>query len=79
MTASAISTATPSCASVVEAPRWGVHTTSGRPTRGLSVGGSFSNTSSAACPQRWPHLSHQPMYHVFEGNLRCTGVLRCPT
>ena len=52
MTASAISTATPSCASVVEAPRWGVHTTSERLTRGLSVGGSFSNTSSAACPQR---------------------------
>ena len=50
MTASAISTATPSWASVVLAPRWGVHTTSGLFTRGLSFGGgSTLNTSKAAC------------------------------
>lgn len=49
MTASAISTPTSSCASTVDAPRWGVHTTSGRWVRGWSAGGgSFSKTSSAA-------------------------------
>lgn len=49
MTASAISTATPSWASTVEAPRWGVTITSGLPTRGWSAGGgSTANTSSAA-------------------------------
>ena len=57
-TASAISSATPSWASVVLAPRCGVHTTSERPIRGLSGGGgSFENTSSAACA-RALHIPH---------------------
>lgn len=49
-TALAISRETPSCASVVEAPRWGVQITSGRLIRGLLAGGgSLENTSRAAC------------------------------
>src|SRR3972149_4886443 len=48
-TCSATSTATRSCASAVEAPRWGVTMTFGWRSSGLSLaGGSGSKTSSAA-------------------------------
>lgn len=47
MTASAISYATSSCASLVDAPRWGVQITSGRPTRGLSEGGGLGRAGQA--------------------------------
>src|SRR5262245_49483228 len=53
---SAICNATFSCASVVAAPRCGVHTTLGWPNSGLSVAGSSVNTSKAA-PATWPESS----------------------
>ena len=49
-------TATETCASFVEAPRCGVTTTLSIVSSGLSSGGSFSNTSSAA-PARFPPSS----------------------
>ena len=48
LTCSAISTDTFSCASLVDAPRWGVTTMLSRVRSFDPVGGSFSNTSRAA-------------------------------
>ena len=50
---SATCSATFSCASVVEAPRWGVATTCSMPNSTLSFAGSLANTSRAA-PATWP-------------------------
>mmetsp|Transcript_4926 Transcript_4926/g.14757 ORF Transcript_4926/g.14757 Transcript_4926/m.14757 type:complete len:220 (-) Transcript_4926:777-1436(-) len=49
-TASATSTATPSWASTVDAPKWGVSTTFGLPIKGLSAGGGSTAKTSRAAP-----------------------------
>mmetsp|Transcript_15202 Transcript_15202/g.45841 ORF Transcript_15202/g.45841 Transcript_15202/m.45841 type:complete len:404 (-) Transcript_15202:444-1655(-) len=53
-TTSDTSTDTSSWASAVEAPRWGVHTTSGRPTSGWSAGGGSTANTSRAAAATWP-------------------------
>ena len=53
----ATSTETPTWASTVEAPKWGVKVTPGRPINGwFGSIGSLSNTSIAA-PATWPDLT----------------------
>ena len=48
--------ATLTCASLVDAPRWGVETKPGVPNSGEAEAGSSTNTSSAA-PATWPDSS----------------------
>ena len=55
-TSSAMSLAMLACASIVEAPRWGVTIIFSSVNRGLSVMGSFSKTSKAA-PAIFPVLT----------------------
>ena len=60
VTCSAVTTPARSCASSVEAPRWGVTTTSSRSRIGWSVKGSSGKTSSAApatLPDSRPSMS----------------------
>mmetsp|Transcript_560 Transcript_560/g.1496 ORF Transcript_560/g.1496 Transcript_560/m.1496 type:complete len:362 (-) Transcript_560:44-1129(-) len=78
ITASAISYATSSWASLVLAPRWGVQMTSGRPTNGWSAaGGSGSNTSRAA-PATMPASSARASAASSITPPRATLMMRAP-
>ena len=77
-TASAISTATSSCASLVLAPRCGVTITSGRPTSGLSAGGGSTSKTSRAAPATAPESSAAARAASSMTPPRATLTMRAP-
>mmetsp|Transcript_13260 Transcript_13260/g.55592 ORF Transcript_13260/g.55592 Transcript_13260/m.55592 type:complete len:387 (-) Transcript_13260:553-1713(-) len=77
-TASAISAATPSCASAVEPPRRGVTMTSSRPTRGWSGGGGSSTKTSRAAPATAPLSSARASARSSSTPPRDTLTMRAP-